>query len=482
MFNISFGRQSRWLGLAALLAVLMPVISASAESTAVSIGAQCVVNKEENNDPFSFKKLLCASPTSRGITLGGPTSPLTFSDLPICPGGEGIQLEHETFGSFTVTDSNNRARPRKAAKFTFLIEKLNLTTGTRKKVFKAKGKFKKVGGGTGTRQAIITKGIKGGIEKWSKTLMPILLGILVVLVIRGISLDGAMEGIRFLFSPKWGDLDAEGVALALGHSFFTISLGMGTMITYGSYLNKEQDLLRAGMWVVVIDTAIAILAGIAIFTAVFALGQDPAAGPGLIFVVLPTLFPQMPGGEIFAFLFFALLFVAALTSAISISGFPIAQFVYLGFLPRRRAERRRLLVSLVSDPRALVALETPHRIRRALVDISEEFGDRRLAVCRELTKVHEEVFRGTASEALEYYANPRGEFTLVIEGGKSAANMLGDAELQELLKGLREEGLTAKQAVGIIIEEGGLSRREAYRLWLETASDLNSKSGPTRSR
>lgn len=174
---------------------------------------------------------------------------------------------------------------------------------------------------------IITKGIRGGIEKWSKTLMPILIGILVVLVIRGISLDGAMEGIRFLFSPKWGDLDAEGVALALGHSFFTISLGMGTMITYGSYLKKDQDLLRAGLWVIFIDTAIAMLAGIAIFTAVFALGQDPAAGPGLIFVVLPTMFPQMPGGEIFGFLFFALLFVAALTSAISILEVVTAYFI-----------------------------------------------------------------------------------------------------------------------------------------------------------
>ena len=174
---------------------------------------------------------------------------------------------------------------------------------------------------------IITKGVKGGIEKWSKTLMPILLGILIILVIRGVTLDGAMEGIRFLFSPKWGDLNTEGVVLALGHSFFTISLGMGTMITYGSYLNKDQDLLRAGLWVIFIDTAIALLAGVAIFTAVFALGQNPAGGPGLIFVVLPTIFPQMPGGAIFGFLFFALLFVAALTSAISILEVVTAYFI-----------------------------------------------------------------------------------------------------------------------------------------------------------
>lgn len=174
---------------------------------------------------------------------------------------------------------------------------------------------------------VIVRGIKSGIEKTSKTLMPILLVILIILVIRGLSLEGASEGLRFLFEPKWGDLDAQAIALALGHSFFTISLGMGTMITYGSYLGKQTNLLKAGMWVVFLDTAIALLAGIAIFTAVFALGQDPAGGPGLIFVVLPTLFPVMPGGSIFGFLFFALLLVAALTSAISILEVVITYFM-----------------------------------------------------------------------------------------------------------------------------------------------------------
>lgn len=174
---------------------------------------------------------------------------------------------------------------------------------------------------------IINKGVKGGIERWSKILMPLLLVLLLVLVVRGVTLDGAGEGLRFLFSPKWEDLDAGGVVLALGHSFFTISLGMGTMITYGSYLRRDTDLLRAALAVIVLDTAIALLAGVAIFTAVFALGQNPAEGPGLIFVVLPTLFPQMPGGAIFGVLFFFLLFVAALTSAISILEVVTAYFI-----------------------------------------------------------------------------------------------------------------------------------------------------------
>jgi len=174
---------------------------------------------------------------------------------------------------------------------------------------------------------IIDKGVKAGIERWSKILMPLLLGILVILVIRGITLDGASEGLKFLFSPKWSDLDAGGVVLALGHAFFTISLGMGTMITYGSYLHSNSDMLQAGLAIILLDTAIALLAGVAIFTAVFALGHDPAEGPGLIFVVLPSLFPQMPGGAIFAVLFFFLLFVAALTSAISILEVITAYFI-----------------------------------------------------------------------------------------------------------------------------------------------------------
>ncbi|GAH03028.1 unnamed protein product, partial [marine sediment metagenome] len=104
---------------------------------------------------------------------------------------------------------------------------------------------------------IIARGVKSGIERWSKILMPLLLVILIVLVIRGITLEGSMEGIRFLFQPKWSDLDASGVVAALGHAFFTISLGMGAMITYGSYLRSDSDLLKSGLAIILLDTAIA---------------------------------------------------------------------------------------------------------------------------------------------------------------------------------------------------------------------------------
>ncbi|MBH49308.1 MAG: sodium-dependent transporter [Candidatus Marinimicrobia bacterium] len=174
---------------------------------------------------------------------------------------------------------------------------------------------------------IIINGIKGGIEKWTKIMMPLILFILILLVIRGITLPNAGAGFSFLFKPKFEDLTASAIVLALGHSFFTLSLGMGTMITYGSYLRKEQNLLNSALWVLALDTFIALLAGLAIFTTVFSVGADPAGGPGLIFVVLPTIFPQLTGGLLWGTLFFFLLFLAALTSAISILEVVTAYFI-----------------------------------------------------------------------------------------------------------------------------------------------------------
>jgi 16S rRNA (cytidine1402-2'-O)-methyltransferase len=107
---------------------------------------------------------------------------------------------------------------------------------------------------------------------------------------------------------------------------------------------------------------------------------------------------------------------SAVITALVVSGLPTDQFIYLGFLPRRKGQRQRLLSSIVDEPRTIVAFETPHRLREALSDIEEILGNRRLSVCRELTKVHEEIFRGRVSQAREHFVEPRGEFTLVIEG------------------------------------------------------------------
>ena len=167
--------------------------------------------------------------------------------------------------------------------------------------------------------AIVIRGIKGGIEKASKLLMPALFVIIIALVIRGFMLDGALKGLEFYLVPDWSQLSNFDLwSAALGQAFFSLSLGMGTMLTYGSYLDKKENLPNISMQVASIDTAVAFLAGLLIFPAVFSFGFDNTAGPGLTFIILPAVFNQMFGGQLFGVLFFVLLFFAALTSAISI--------------------------------------------------------------------------------------------------------------------------------------------------------------------
>ena len=166
--------------------------------------------------------------------------------------------------------------------------------------------------------AILFGGVKDGIEKYSKILMPGLVGIILLLVIRAVTLPGAGEGIEFLLKPDFSELSMNAVLDALGHSFFSLSVGMGTMLTYGSYISKKENLTSTAFSIGAADTIIALLAGLAIFPAVFAFGIDPTAGPGLVFITLPNVFLQMPGGLIFGALFFFLLFIAALTSVVSI--------------------------------------------------------------------------------------------------------------------------------------------------------------------
>lgn len=174
---------------------------------------------------------------------------------------------------------------------------------------------------------VILGGVKNGIEKYSKILMPLLLVIVIILDIRAVTLPGAGQGVAFLFQPDFSKLTASAVMSALGHAFFSLSLGMGTMITYGSYIGKKENLGVTALQVTLADTGIALLAGLAIFPAVFAFGIEPGAGPGLVFITLPNVFNQMPGGYIFAIMFFVLLAVAALTSSISILEVVVAYFV-----------------------------------------------------------------------------------------------------------------------------------------------------------
>ena len=175
--------------------------------------------------------------------------------------------------------------------------------------------------------AIVIVGVKKGIEKYTKILMPLLVVILISLCIKSVSLEGAKAGLVFLFKPDFSKLTGDGILSALGHAFFTLSLGMGTLITYGSYIKNDNNLVNTVINVTVADTVIAILAGVAIFPAVFAFGIEPSEGPGLIFITLPNVFHQMPGGYVFSVLFFILLTVAALTSSISILEVVVAYFM-----------------------------------------------------------------------------------------------------------------------------------------------------------
>lgn len=174
---------------------------------------------------------------------------------------------------------------------------------------------------------IVLKGVKDGIEKYTKILMPLLLVIIVLLVVRSVTLPGSYEGLVFLFHPDFSKINANVILQALGQSFFSLSIGMGTLITYGSYINKKDNLGSTAISVSLADTLIAVLAGVAIFPAVFAFGIAPEAGPSLVFITLPMIFSQMAGGQFFEIIFFILLAIAALTSTISVLEVVVAYLV-----------------------------------------------------------------------------------------------------------------------------------------------------------
>jgi len=185
---------------------------------------------------------------------------------------------------------------------------------------------------------IVAKGISGGIEKAGKILMPTLFILFILLSIRSVSLPGAGAGLEFLFKPDWSVVTGQTFLAALGQAFFSLSLGMGCMITYGSYLNKQENLQSNALIVTLMDTSVALLAGIAIFPALFAFGMEPAAGPGLVFVVVPSIFAEMGGaGTLFSIIFFVALTVAALTSSVSLLEVVVAYLMDQKNMERKKA-------------------------------------------------------------------------------------------------------------------------------------------------
>lgn len=204
----------------------------------------------------------------------------------------------------------------------------------------------------GLTMAVVFGGVKNGIERWSKILMPLLFGLLILLIIRAVTLPGAQAGISFYLNPDFSKINGEILIEALGQAFFSMSLGMGAMVTYGSYLSRKDNLVTSGLSVCLFDTLVALMAGMAILPAVFALGQEPAQGPNLIFVVLPAIFMAMPAGAVLGPLFFFLLMIAALTSTVSLLEVVTAYFVDEKGWSRHKAV---LLIGLTSSVFAILA-------------------------------------------------------------------------------------------------------------------------------
>jgi NSS family neurotransmitter:Na+ symporter len=174
---------------------------------------------------------------------------------------------------------------------------------------------------------IVFFGVQKGIERGSKIMMPALLLLLLIVMVKGITMEGSEAGLTFLFKPDWSKISGLTILEALGQAFFTLSLGMGAMLTYGSYMSEKDSVPSSSIQIVFLDTTIAIIAGIAIFTAVFSTGMNPSSGEGLIFHTLPVVFTKMIGGYVFSILFFILLTIAAITSAISLMEVVTAYFV-----------------------------------------------------------------------------------------------------------------------------------------------------------
>ncbi len=202
--------------------------------------------------------------------------------------------------------------------------------------------------------SIVVAGIQEGIEAWVRVLMPALFVILLILLGYAMTTEGFGEGFWFVFSIETEGYTGESVLAALGQGFFTLSLGMGAMITYGSYLRSHDDIVSTSVMVAVLDTTVAILGALVVFPLIFAAGLDPQAGPGLVFRAIPVAFSKMPGGLLLAPAFFILLTVGALTSSISLLEVATSYFIDQWGWPRSNAAvLTGILIVVLGVPSAL---------------------------------------------------------------------------------------------------------------------------------
>lgn len=196
---------------------------------------------------------------------------------------------------------------------------------------------------------IVSRGVKDGIEKASNILTPLLFVILIIFCIRSLFLPGASEGLKFLFHPDFSKIDSNVILRAMGQAFFSLSLGMGTLTTYSSYFSNKTNLTKTAVTVGILDTVVAILAGILIFPAAFTFGINPSQGPELVFITLPNIFQHLPGSYFWSVLFFALLSVAALTSTISLCEVGVAYLHEELKITRKRATQLLILFCVISS-------------------------------------------------------------------------------------------------------------------------------------
>lgn len=194
---------------------------------------------------------------------------------------------------------------------------------------------------------ILARGVQKGIEKMANIMMPTLFVLLIVFCINSLTLPEAGKGLKFLFCPDFSHLTPKGVLSAMGQAFFSLSLGLGALITYGSYFSRRTPLIKTAALTAGLDSLVAIMAGVIIFPAVFTFHQQPAAGPKLVFEVLPSIFGDMSGGAVWSTLFFVLLFIASLTSTISMSEICIAYFTGELHMERPKATRLNIGIAMV---------------------------------------------------------------------------------------------------------------------------------------
>ncbi|WP_102345052.1 sodium-dependent transporter [Bacillus sp. Marseille-P3661] len=224
---------------------------------------------------------------------------------------------------------------------------------------------------------VVQGGIKNGIEKANNYMMPALFILFIILVIRSLTLEGAMEGVKFFLKPEWTEITSETLIMALGQSFFALSIGISVMVTYSSYLSKKESLPRSVSSIVSLNIFISLLAGLAIFPAVFALGFEPNSGPALIFIIFPAVFEHIAYGHIFFVAFMILMLFATLTSAFSMIEIVIAT------ISKNQPEKRKkiawisgILIFIVGIPSALsygILADYKPLMNRTIFDLADYF-------------------------------------------------------------------------------------------------------------